>query len=498
MPLFWICLAFILGIAAAPFLSLPHHIILTIIIVALLIAYAEKRLSQCQPHPLLHNSLFKIPASVLLVAGLSGLLLFQSSLPKIQENSIYRFAGSSHVTLNGLVSADPDITSRYTSATITCHTVLVDGQSYRVRGKTRIILPQGFLIRYGDIVEIHGEIKSTFNQDEPPFTSRDGREKIFTKMEYPDVKIKATDEGNPMLSALFRVRERANRVIFDMMPFPESSVLSGILLGLETSIPGYLWNGYRASGIAHIIVISGFNISVITHLIFRAFSTGKLKGIALPLTIGIVTLYTILVGGDTPVIRAAIMASIALPAAGIGRKSISIHNLIMAAAFILAFNPFLLWDISFQLSFLATLALQVMADPIIRWIAHLIYRDEEKVNSRHAVLELVVTTLCASVVVFPILFRLTGTISLVSIPANLIVGPLQPLIMTAGGGSVLIGLVSPLISRILGVFVWPLIALCNQVALRLSAHPSATVFLPKWVYYLSLCLVTLILGYFCV
>jgi competence protein ComEC len=498
MPLFWICLAFIIGIAAAPFVLFSYQIIGSVFILALLIAYAEKRVARYQSHPLLHNPLFKIPTAMLLAAGLFGISLYRASLPEFQNENIYHFAGNSNATLIGLVSSDPDITSRYTSATITCHTVTIDGESYHVQGKTHVILPQGFQIRYGDIVEVNGEIKSTFSEDDLPFTSRDGREKIFTKIEYPDVKIISTNKGNPILSALYRTRERANGVIFDMMPFPESAVLSGILLGLETSIPAYLWNGYRASGIAHIIVISGFNISVITHLIFRVFSRSKRRGIALPSTIGIVILYTILVGADTPVVRAAIMACIGLPAARIGRRPISIHSLILAAAFMLVFNPFLLWDISFQLSFLATLALQVMVDPIIRWITGFLDNDEEEVSSGHAALELVITTLCASIAVFPILFHLTGTLSLVSIPANIIVGPMQPLIMTAGGISVLIGLVSPILSRLLGVIVWPLIAFCNQIALRLSVHPSSTVYLPGWIYYVSLILVIFLLVFFSV
>ena len=496
MPLFWIGLSFIIGIVAAPFIPFTHQIIWLLFILSFVFMFAEKRFFRSRAHPLRNNALFKIPFAFLLAACFSGLLVYNAALSQMQKNNIYQFADQPNAVLIGLVTSDPIKTTRYTSATITCHQVLIDGKNHRVHGKTRITLPQGFQITYGDVVEIKGDIKSTFKAGDPPSTSRAGREKVFTKIDYPDIKIAATNAGNPILSALFRMREGANRVIFDMMPFPESAVFSGILLGIESAIPEYLWNGYRASGIAHIIVISGFNISVITHLLFRVLNKSIRPRIALPLTIGAVILYTILVGADTPVVRAAIMATIGLPAANIGRKTISIHNLILAAACMLAFNPFLLWDISFQLSFLATLALQVMADPIINWTVNLIYKNEEKRNNSHVLLELLITTVCASIAVFPILFRLTGTISLVSIPANILVGPLQPLIMTAGGMSVLVGLVSPLLGRVLGVFVWPLIAFCNQVALRFSVHPSSIVYLPNWIYYASLGLVILILGFF--
>ena len=485
MPLFWLSLAFIIGIGTAPLLHLPSKSAPILTIISVLFAIFEIYFSRRHTHPFLDKPLFRIPLALILAFGLLGMITFQQNLPGSAGDDIYRFSETSGVAVLGLVSFDPSEMARYTSATITSKEITLGDETHPVMGKVRLTLPQGFPIAYGDVVIMRGTLNSTVNSPQKPFDSRDGREKVFVDMDFPQVEIIARGQGNPIISTLFRIRERAYKVIFDMIPFPESAVLSGILLGIETAIPDYLWNGYRASGIAHIIAISGFNISIITHLLYRYLSDRKNLKLALPITILTVILYTILVGADTPVVRAAIMASIALPASRIGRRSISIHNLVIAAALMLVINPYLLWDISFQLSFLATLALQVMADPIIHWVISILKIKDEK-DKQHPLLDAIITTLCASFAVFPILFRMTGTISRVSILANILVAPLQPFIMLGGGAAVIIGLISPIASWAIGIFVWPLLAFCNQVAIRLSANPASTVYLPAWVYGVSL------------
>ena len=496
MPLFWICLAVITGIAAAPFVSVPESIILILIIISLLLAFTERKISRSQQHPLLNNALFKIPFAMIFFGILAGIYLFQSALPDITERNIAYYSGHSDMTVIGVVNADPRQTSRYTTATVKCEEITIDGATQPVRGKMRVSLPQGFYLAYGDRIQMQGNIESTIDTGQLPITSHEGREKIFVEMDFPEVEVLSSHAGNPIISMLFRTREQANEIIFDMVPFPESAVLAGILLGLDTSIPEYLWNGYRASGIAHIIVISGFNISIIAMMLLR-FLEGKVREkFQIPFVISMVFLYTILVGADIPVVRAAIMATIGLPAKRIGRKTIGIHNLTLAATLMLILNPFLIWDMSFQLSFLATLALLILADPLTQWVLRLIYKDEEARDRPHLFLELITTTLCAAFVVFPIIFPLTGTLSLSSIPANIVVAPLQPMIMLLGGSAVLAGLVFPFVSRILGVIVWPLIAACNQIALRLSVHPASLVYLPVWVYWVSLAGVTFILLFF--
>ena len=498
MPLLWFSLAFIFGIIASPHLPISLSTTWFILVVLTGFSLVEKKLFRLHPHPLLSKPIFNIPISLLVFAVMLGVNRFQSAMPESQSNEIFRLAGQSDVTLVGVVRSNPERSTFSTNAAITCEEVFLNDDRIPIDGKISVSLPRGFQIFYGDRVQITGAIESTLSPGELPITSWLGREGIFAEMEFPELQILESNQANPVLATLFRIRERANMLIFDMIPFPESAVFSGILLGIDNAIPEYLWNGYRASGIAHIVVISGFNISIIAILLFRMMNGMLRLKISLPLTLSLVVVYTILVGANTPVVRAAIMATIGLPAIIFGRRSVGIHNLSLAAALMLFMNPFLLWDISFQLSYLATLALLVMTDPIIRWITSRRRMDpDDQQNGKAPILaELVVSTLCASFAVFPILFRLTGTLSLVSIPANILVGPLQPPIMVIGGAALLVGFLSPLIGGMIAKMVWPLVALCNQIALRFSVHPSSLIYLPDWVFGVSLTAVIGTLGFF--
>jgi len=75
MPLFWICLAIITGIVAAPFVSVPEPIVLILIIITLLLAFTERKISRSQQHPLLNNALFKIPFAMIFFGILAGIYL---------------------------------------------------------------------------------------------------------------------------------------------------------------------------------------------------------------------------------------------------------------------------------------------------------------------------------------------------------------------------------------------------------------------------------------
>ena len=269
-------------------------------------------------------------------------------------------------------------------------------------------------------------------------------------------------------------------------------------MGIESGIPDYLWNAYQASGTIHIIAISGFNITVIAVFISRSFR--RLLGWkgSLAATVCVILFYTLLVGADLPVVRAAIMGIIALPAYQIGRRKIGIHNLTLAGFGMLMVNPFLLWDISFQLSFMATLALLTLVDPIDNWIRRKLEGKLpiQSINKIMPVVAIFTTTFSASMVIFPVLFRINAELSLTSLFANFLIAPLQPLIMALGGLAVVFGLVIPPIGNFLGIFAWPFVAFCDHIAIRLSMSDAAIIPLPEYVFWISLLLTIIVLIYF--
>jgi competence protein ComEC len=497
MPLFWFCLAAITGIFTASLCQLPLYIWISAALMCLAVGIFELFYFRNRNHPLLSRPVFRIPLALILCGFFLGGSRFQGALPTFSPDNLLWYVSDTPISLTGMIKSDPYRANNITSAVIKSESIEIDGKEVKVKGDLSLLLPAGFDIRYGDRLTLTGSLKQTFHADSLPITSRSAQQKLFVKMAFPGIQMISYGNGNKILDFLYRLRKRAHATIYNLMPFPESSVLSGILLGIESGIPDYLWNAYRASGTIHIIAISGFNISVIAIFISRSFR--RLLGTkgSLAATISAIVFYTLLVGADRPVVRAAIMGIIALPAYQIGRRTIGIHNLTLAGFGMLMINPFLLWDISFQLSFMATLALLTLVKPIDSWIRR---KLEEKlpVHSIDKIMPVVgifTTTFSASVVIFPILFRMNAELSMTSLFANFLIAPLQPLIMALGGLAVLFGLVIPPIGNFFGVFAWPFVAFCDHVAIRLSMSDAAVIPLPDYVFWISLLLTLVVLTY---
>jgi len=495
MPLFWFCLAVIIGILSASFFLLSSSIWISAALICLILGIFEFLHFRNRDHLLLSRPIFRIPFALILCGFFIGGARFQGALPISSPDKLLWHVSDTPISLTGVVKSDPYRSNKLTSAVIKSESIEIHGVEVEVKGDMSLLLPAGFNIRYGDRLTLTGPLKQTFNANSLPITSRTAQQKISTVMAFPYIQTRSYGNGNKIMSFLYRLRERAHETIYDLMPFPESSVLSGILLGIESGIPDYLWDAYRASGTIHIIAISGFNITLIAQLISRSFRRLFSWKISLAATVSAILFYTLLVGADLPVIRAAIMGVIVLPAYQIGRRTIGIHNLTLAGAAMLIINPFLLWNISFQLSFLATLALLTLVNPIDNLIRQILEKrlPAHSVDKFMPVVTIFTTTFSASLVVFPILFRLNAELSLTSLFANFLIAPLQPTIMVLGGLAVLFGLAIPPIGRLLGMFAWPFVAFCDQIAIRLSMSETAVISLPDYVFWVSLLLTAIVL-----
>ncbi len=153
-------------------------------------------------------------------------------------------------------------------------------------------------------------------------------------------------------------------MIYQIFPDPEAGLLAGILLGVEGGIPEELMEDFRTTGTAHIIAISGFNMTVLSGLIIVLLGRflGKYWGsLAAVVVIGI---YTLLVGAQAGVARAAIMAGMGMFGLLVGRRQSGVNSLAFIAAVMAGWTPFVLWDVGFQFSFLTTLGLVLFATPL--------------------------------------------------------------------------------------------------------------------------------------
>ncbi len=498
MPLLWLGLAIITGILVSAQTRGFLSIWTALFFFGLLLSGLEFTFSTKRSHPLLTKKLFSIPVGLLISAFALGGLRFQTKLPNPSEIDLAYYQPVENALITGTISSFPELSQQSSIAILDARSLSIQGKETPVTGKLELRLPGGFHLAYGDRLALQGSLKPVWTADEPIYESYLGRRGILSRMAYPQVATLGRGFGNPLTALLYRLRESAHEFILSQMPVQEFSLLSGILLGIDQEIPAFLESAYRTTGTVHIIAISGFNIALITSLVIRFFRRLFKPVWAGILAVSAILFYTLLVGAEPSVVRAAIMGSLSIPAYYIGRRIIGVNILVIAAAAMLFFNPLLLWDLGFQLSFLATLGLMVLADPLLKSIQNWmeVRFDEKAVQTAMPFCVLLVSTLCAQFAVSPVVLGLSTDLLPYSLAANLIILPLQPPLMMLGGIAVLAQFIFPPFGALLARFAWILAAICNQIVLHFAKLPFAEVKLPEvssWTAF-GLVLVVLILS----
>lgn len=240
------------------------------------------------------------------------------------------------------------------------------------------------------------------------------------------------------------VRKNLDQRIAKLLPSPQAELLSGILLGNKKDLPGQLKLALRDTSTLHIVVVSGQNLTLLASLFLNLSGLLKRK-IAIVVSFAAIIFYTLLTGGQIPVIRAAIMTSLALSGELFGRQRSGVWILIMTAGVMLLVNPAWISDLSFQLSFLATMGVIVVApyfERILSFMPPFIKQD-------------IAITTGAQLMVMPVIIQNFHQLSLVGIFANLLVGWIIPFIMILGALMLALGSVlSLVVNALLTYFIY--------------------------------------------
>ena len=200
-----------------------------------------------------------------------------------------------------------------------------------------------------------------------------------------------------------QVRQNLDQKISLLLPSPQAELLSGVLLGQNKTLPATLKLKLRDTSTLHIVVASGQNLSLVAAFFLNLAGLIKRRN-AIVLSLLAVVLYTLLTGVQVPVLRAAIMFSLASLAQIFGRQRDGWWVLTLTAGLMLLINPEWITDLSFQLSFLATFGVVVVSPILIR------YLDKIPVIGQD-----LSVTLAAQLMVTPIIAQSFHQISFVSL-----------------------------------------------------------------------------------
>ena len=355
MPLLWLSVAFAGGILLASAVRLPWPFWLGLAVVLVALAFFENKLGIPWRLYVRWRALSRVAAAAVLVAlCLGGLRYALTQLP-LAENDLAARTGE-RLDLSGLVSQPPQVGESYTSI------LLQADQPWQ--GAVMVRLPAGSDVQYGDRLRLVGELQPFPASWSTSYTAYLQRKGVSGVMYFPVFGVTEREAGSRWLMGLYRTRERGLEIINNLLPPKEAALLSGILLGMDDDLPEATQEAFRATGTAHLTAISGVNIAIVISLVFGLFRklAGRIGGLGL--SILAITAFTLLVGAPASAVRAALMGGLGLAGEQIGRRRAGIHALCLTAAVMTAFNPAVLWDAGFQLSFSATLGILWLNEPL--------------------------------------------------------------------------------------------------------------------------------------
>lgn len=303
------------------------------------------------------------------------------------------------IPVAGTVTSDPRTSPRGAQAVVVWH------DESQVRHNVLVFLPVGTPIGRGDQVVVNGEV------------SRDG--------DIPAIFASSTivsQEADRLELARRSVRDYSTRQMVTNVPGSPGSLVLGLLIGDDAGLSAVERADLRMSGLSHITAVSGWNVSVVvatTGALFRAFGARGWRWLIVQLVL--LSGYVWIVGLEPPIQRAAIMGAITLVALQLGRPAHMLTLLTVTAGIMAAWNPAILSSLSFMLSFLAMLGLAVAARvtaSITGW--------------RLVLLTPAMSAGFAGIATAPLLAATFGTVSWMTVPANVIAAPLVPWATFAG------------------------------------------------------------------
>lgn len=413
-----ICFGFVLGVLLRSliFVNIFIAVFLGVIGMALFLIFA-----------FLSKAKWGLVFSIFILTFSFGIFRFHTvdiSSPNVFESKV-----GNKVSFTGEIIDEPDKRENNQKLTIE---VSEDGEKTKILASVNI----GGDYKYGDEVKIEGKLQKPENFitdqgkefDYVNYLRKDG---VYYVMNYVNAEVVSQGHGNKIKIALFFVKEKFVEKINFAIQDPESLLMGGLILGEKSAFSEELRTNFVKTGTIHIVALSGYNVTIIAEWIMKLFSRSSSFLSFIPKNFGIgfgifaIILFVLMTGASSTAIRAGIMAVLALIARATGRNYDVARALILAGVFMILFNPFVLvYDVSFQLSFIATVAVIFFTPRIEKYFFW--------VPIRFQLRDIVSVTSAAYIFVTPFILYKMGNLSLVALPANVLILPFIPFTMLLG------------------------------------------------------------------
>ena len=436
---FCFCLSFIGGIFISSFFFVSQPVLLALLILGILLISVFWH----------YKKFVVIGFSILFL--IAGIWRYQVAGLRIINDEIRKYNDSKeNITLIGTVSNEPDLGERSQKLTLKIEQIITEKEIIKETGKVLLTTWRYPEYKYGDKLKITGKLETPpvfeeFNYQE--YLKKDG---IYSLIYFPEIKLLGQNYGNPLKAILFSFKNKFQETSRKFLSPPQEGILEALIFGEEENISQEWKDKLNLTGTRHITAVSGMNVTIITFLIFNfLLLLGFWRHQAFYLSIILIILYILMIGGPASGVRAGIMGILLITAQHFGRISQAQRAVTFAAAFMLFLNPLLLrLDIGFQLSFLAILGLIYFQPFFFDFLKKIPNSDFFSIRTTLS------TTIAAQIFTLPILVYNFGRIPLLSLITNVLIvpilAPLTILIFIFG----ILGMISWFLGFLLSFPIW--------------------------------------------
>lgn len=327
-----------------------------------------------------------------------------------------------NMEITGTVSEDPDVDG----GTVSLKLKDIVASDVEMKGKIFVQVNTSEKTERSDIVTVKGKITEGFGN-------------YSGAMYRPElIKITHPEPGDVFLHARNWFSARVKKYL----PEEESQLALAYTAGMKSELKNEVVDVLRIVGLTHIVVASGTHLSIITEFVRKIF--GRLSKFAsIFFSILFVLLFGGVIGWTASITRAAIVTIISLLTASVGRKMEAWRIILISMAITLMISPMYIMDLGWQLSFGSFIGILLVSPIITKWLY-----GEKKPNK---VVEIMIATVSAQLLLIPIILYHFGAISIISIIANLLILPTIPAVMVL---TFSLGILSfPVVGEILGALI---------------------------------------------
>lgn len=415
-PLVLVIVSFILGIF---FMNIKRTVFCTALLFCLLfLLFNYKCFKKYDTkYPILSKSIKKKKLAVIILAMLFALILGHV-YANIDYKNKYRYIldiADKEVSLSGIIVENDDNEYLIKNAYI---------NGNKVGGKIKIKSTN----KYKVLDEFSSKVVLELPSLNMNFGGFNYREYLYSKnilaigeeLHFEDAKVKKL---NLIESGSIKIREYISGIIDASYPKDEAQILKAILIGKSGNLEKDIKEFYQKAGIVHILVVSGAHIALIVASLKAMLDKLKIsKQYYNFILITLIIIYVYVAGAGESVLRAGIVAVIALLAGICGRQNDSITTIFMSAFILAILNPMVIYSVGFQLSFAGALGIIILNKKIVKWFSFLPQIIAESVS----------VSLAAQIFIIPVTAYHFNSINLIGMIASLVVMPIINLIMPLG------------------------------------------------------------------